>query len=249
MEKEITDKDFSSGNIWNSESMKGKDEIISSDTKQILYFNELGKRVPWNAKVPIRKDSKGRSYKKCTSCGKWLLLNQFKKSNNKRSHGGVIAMCNVCRSIKEWSTVDTDIYSGVPLTTHDKKLSQVRDEELLDKCNNIVQDKLVKPFEKELEKHLKVGDFSIESATPNEDFLRKKQIEKMLKSDATSADFVNSKVEKVLNIDKDKLSKEDEVAMKELEKEEFLKEFTNEELINELRRRNFKGTLKMEIEL
>ena len=135
--KNLTDKDFINGNPINSESLKGekKFQISSSDTHQVLLWDDHGNRVTDNYKGNLRKDSFGRIYKRCNKCKEWKLIIEFPSSSSPRAAAGVGSLCNYCLSSSEYSKEKR--LKPIEESSEEKEIEEaIKREELLYKCTD-----------------------------------------------------------------------------------------------------------------
>lgn len=185
-------------------------------------------------------DVKGQEYKRCSHCGKYKPINLFPKVWGGRKGQYLGAYCSTCRQLAYEGKIKLrGVKSGKPVGAV-PQLNEKVDENGSTTLNfERPKTKVIKAMEKENQG---------ESATAQPQQKEKSQIftgkelEELKRiSEAKSGMFIASGLE-ANNV----ILKGDEV---ERQKQEVLKLFNDNELTAELKRRGYKGTLKVEREI
>ena len=185
-------------------------------------------------------DVKGQEYKRCSHCGKYKLINLFPKVWGGRKGQYLGAYCSTCRQLAYEGKIKLrGVKSGKTVGAL-PQLNEKVDENGSTTLNfERPKTKVIKTMEKENQGNDKTAQSQQEEKTQ---VITDKEIEELKRiSEAKSDMFIASGLEGN-NI----IIKGDAV---ERQKQEVLKLFNDDELIAELKKRGYKGTLKVEREI
>ncbi len=185
-------------------------------------------------------DVKGQEYKRCSYCGKYKPINLFPKVWGGRKGQYLGAYCSVCRQLAYEGKIKLrDVKSGKTVGAL-PQLNEKVDENGSTTLNfERPKTKVIKAMEKENQGESATAQSQQEEKTQ---VITDKEIEELKRiSEAKSGMFIASGLE-ANNI----ILKDDAV---ERQKQEVLKLFNDDELIAGLKKRGYKGTLKVEREI
>ncbi len=185
-------------------------------------------------------DVKGQEYKRCSYCGKYKPINLFPKVWGGRKGQYLGAYCSVCRQLAYEGKIKLrDVKSGKTVGAL-PQLNEKVDENGSTTLNfERPKTKVIKAMEKENQGESATTQSQQEEKTQ---VITDKEIEELKRiSEAKSGMFIASGLE-ANNI----ILKDDAV---ERQKQEVLKLFNDDELIAGLKKRGYKGTLKVEREI
>ncbi len=185
-------------------------------------------------------DVKGQEYKRCSYCGKYKPINLFPKVWGGRKGQYLGAYCSVCRQLAYEGKIKLrGVKSGKTVGAL-PQLNEKVDENGSTTLNfERPKTKVIKAMEKENQGESATAQSQQEEKTQ---VITDKEIEELKRiSEAKSGMFIASGLE-ANNI----ILKDDAV---ERQKQEVLKLFNDDELIAGLKKRGYKGTLKVEREI
>ena len=185
-------------------------------------------------------DVKGQEYKRCSHCGKYKLINLFPKVWGGRKGQYLGAYCSTCRQLAYEGKIKLrGVKSGKTVGAM-PQLNEKVDENSSSTLNfGRTKTKVIKAMEKENQGESATAQSQQEEKSQ---VITDKEIEELKRiSEAKSDMFIASGLEGN-NI----IIKGDAV---ERQKQEVLKLFNDDELTAELKRRGYKGTLKVEREI
>ncbi len=185
-------------------------------------------------------DDKGQEYKRCSHCGKYKPINLFPKVWGGRKGQYLGAYCSTCRQLAYEGKIKLRGVKSGKTVGAVPQLNEKVDENGSSTLNfGRTKTKVIKAMEKENQSKSATTQSQQEEKSQ---ILTDKELEELKRiSEAKSGMFIASGLE-ANNI----IIKGDAV---ERQKQEVLKLFNDDELIAELKKRGYKGTLKVEREI